>query len=107
MAVKQDLGNCRFCGEHLTENKAGWGCSDRSCGAFIFKEDAFFKKLFNRKQTKRNALTLLKGGTITLNDVVIKGKKCNAKIAWGKKEEGSRFPYGYELDLDFGNSFNK
>lgn len=92
---------CRFCGGDIAETDKGWGCSNfrGGCKAFIFRDDFFMKKVFGKKLTKTQAVSLLKGNAITLKDVVVKGKRCNATLSWGKKEDGK---FGYNMELNFG-----
>ena len=99
-------GKCRFCGEDLIETSKGWGCSNfkGGCKAFIFKEDFYMQKVFGKKMTRPNALKLLKGESIVLKDVVVKGKRCDATISWGKKDDG-RFGYTSELSFQKGGNY--
>ena len=101
-APKKDLGSCPYCGEALIQTKAGWGCSNfrGGCKAFIFKNDKFFDKVLGMKMTKAMALKLIMGGTVKLENIVIKGKQCSVNVSWGKKKEG---PYEYGYNLEFIN----
>lgn len=94
---------CRFCGGEIVETDRGWGCSNfkGGCRAFLFKEDFFMKKVFGKKLSKPQALAFLKGKTVTIKGAVVKGKKCDATLTWGKNEEGK---FSYNMDLDFGGS---
>lgn len=93
-------GKCRFCGGDLIETSKGWGCGNfkAGCHAFLFKEDFYMQKVFGKKLTRPQALKLLKGEQIKLENVVVKGKRCNALLSWGKKEDGR---FGYTSDLEF------
>ena len=97
---RKSLGSCPFCGEELIATKHGWGCSNfkGGCKAFIFKNDHFFEKVLGRKPTQDQALTLIMGGTVSINGVVIKGRESNIKLTWGKKE-GGPYPFGYDIEF--------
>lgn len=104
---KTDLGTCPYCGENLYENKSGWGCSGfkAGCRAFIFKNDHFFEKVLGMKMNRTTALKLIMGGQVIYYDIVVKGKKRNVRISWGKQPPGSRYEFGYKMEFldDNGN----
>lgn len=106
-SYKTDLGTCPYCGENLYENKAGWGCTGfkDGCRAFIFKNDHFFEKVLGMKMNRSTALKLIMGGQVIYYDVVVKGKKRNVRISWGKQPPGSRYEFGYKMEFldDNGN----
>lgn len=104
MAEKSNIkviGKCRFCGSDLVANSHGWGCSNYAggCKGFIWKDDHFFQKLIGRKPNAKEAERLLTGKEVHINNVVIKGKKRNIVLLWGKKEDGP-YPFGYTMHFE-------
>lgn len=96
---------CLYCGSPIVETDKGWGCSNfkGGCKAFIWKDDRFFKKALNKKMTRQYAMQLLKGSTVLIQNVVLKGKNADVTVSWGKKDDGP-YEYGYEMDVQFTNS---
>ena len=95
---KQNLGVCQFCGEPIKEIPCGWGCLNRSCGAFIYRDDHFFTTVLGRKVNCSSACALLKGETLYFHQVQIKDKTCDVSLSFGQKEDGN-YKYGYFLNF--------
>lgn len=62
---REVIGVCPRCGGHVTENKKGFTCDNRTCGFALWKENKFFTAK-KKALTKEVATELLKNGRVKL-----------------------------------------
>ena len=91
---KGDLGKCQFCGSPIREFQSGWGCVGTGCGAYIYRDNIFFRKLMGERISRSTAVKLLQGDPVSLYGVTICGRKLDVGVSFGLSDSGS-YKYKY------------
>ena len=96
--VKEEVGKCPCCGQHVIERPKGYSCENRQCNFVIWKQNRFFEAI-GKKMTKNIAARLLSDGEAALKNCKSKktGKTYDAAVVM-KTDENQRAVF----ELDFG-----